>query len=205
MKNPFYITGVDEVGRGALAGPVVACAFSLPLYSKDYPRNAKFLENLTKLEDSKLLNAKERETFYAFLKNSSCLDFGLGIVSNRVIDKINIYEATFLAMKKALLNLKYLSPRVFIDGPQIIKTLPASLKPLKQIPVIKGDRFHVSIMAASVIAKVTRDRLITRLGKKYPQYDFSQHKGYGTKLHYAKIKEFGPSPFHRKSFNLTNW
>ncbi len=176
------VAGVDEAGRGPLAGPVVACAVILKPYAK-----------IRGVKDSKLLSAEERERLYPIIKANS-LSIGIGIVSNRTIDRINIKEATLLAMKRAIAKLNPPPDLVFIDG---------DISPdigLKVQSVISGDRKIFSCACASIIAKVVRDRIMRRFHKIYPEYDFAAHKGYGTKRHQENLKRYGPCTIHRLSF-----
>lgn len=177
-----FIAGIDEAGRGPLAGPVVAAAVVLPL---DF--------EIPALNDSKKLTPKKREKVYQEI--ISCAEtYGIGIVSHNVIDKINIYRASLLAMKKAVMNLGFTPEYLLVDG----FTIPDIKIPQKGIK--KGDEKCCCIAAASVIAKVTRDRIMQELDRVYPQYGFAKHKGYPTYFHLQAIKNFGPSPFHRRSF-----
>ena len=176
-----YIAGVDEVGRGPLVGPVVAAAVILP---KGYK-----LEGLT---DSKKLSEKKRNTFYDILMKDA-IAIGVGIKSNKIIDEVNIYEATKLAMKDAINNLSVKPEHVLIDAMPLELDIPTT-------SIIKGDALSESIAAASVIAKVTRDRMMYELDKGYPEYGFAKHKGYGTAAHIKAIKEYGPCPIHRRTF-----
>lgn len=176
------IAGIDEAGRGPLAGPVVACAVIL---KKD--------ERVEGVNDSKKLSPKKRDKLFDEIIDK-CVAYGIGIIDNKVIDEINILEATRLAMKQAIENLKVQPDYLLIDA----ETHIATNIPLKGI--IKGDSLSQSIAAASIIAKVTRDRMLLEFDKKYPEYVFSKHKGYGTALHIAKIKEYGLTDIHRKTF-----
>ena len=182
LKGGFKcVAGLDEAGRGPLAGPVVAAAVIF---------NSKFL--LKGINDSKKLSEKQREEIYEILIKHKDVKWGVGIVSEKIIDKINILEATKLAMKKAA---EKISPDfLLIDG--TVKLHCAT----GQKQIIKGDQKVFSIAAASIIAKVTRDRIMQKIHKKYPQYGFGQHKGYGTKAHFANLEKFGPCKIHRKSF-----
>ena len=183
LNNSGYklIAGVDEAGRGPLAGPVVAGAVIL--------KDLKFKE---KVDDSKKLSAKKREKAYSEIMKKAFV--GIGIVDEKVIDKINIYRASRKAMEIALSNLEIPPDYVIVDGNMKIITKC----PLKCI--IKGDSKSLSIAAASIIAKVTRDRLMLKYDEIYPQYGFARHKGYGTKFHKEALEKFGPSPIHRFSF-----
>lgn len=176
------IAGVDEAGRGPLAGPVVAGAVIL----KDF----NFEE---RVDDSKKLSAALREK--AFREISEKAVVGIGIVGEKAIDRINIYQATKKAMQIAISNLEIPPDYVIVDGRMKIITKC----PLKCI--VGGDSKSFSIAAASIVAKVTRDRIMTEYDKTYPQYGFAKHKGYGTKAHMAAIKKYGPSPIHRFSFS----
>ncbi len=178
-----FVAGLDEAGRGPLAGPVVAAAVIILDYKKIKIKNVK---------DSKKMTPKAREEIYEILTNHPHIKWGIGIVSERLIDKINILEATKLAMKKSVKNL---SPDfLVIDGNFNINS------DIPQKSIIKGDLKVFSISAASIIAKVTRDRIMHNFHKKYPQYGFDKHKGYGTAHHFKMIKKYGPSKIHRKSF-----
>ena len=183
LKGINYIGGVDEVGRGPLIGPVVAACVVLP---KDF-----VLEGLT---DSKKLSEKKRDLFYDYIINHS-IAYGVGIIDAEIIDKVNIYEATKLAMKEAIkkvqkqINLEH----VLIDAMKLELNIPST-------SIIKGDAKSISIAAASVVAKVTRDRMMYDLDKLYPEYGFAKHKGYPTKMHLEKLKEFGIIDGYRKSY-----
>lgn len=177
------IAGIDEAGRGALAGPVVAAAVILP---------EKFRHK--KLKDSKQLLPELRQTIYEELVQREDTVWGIGIVDSVEIDNINILRATHKAMRLALDALATSPEHVLIDG------LPVSPFPLPQTAIIDGDCKSLSIAAASVIAKVTRDALMRRFCAQFPEYCFSQHKGYGTDLHLTKLHQHGPCPIHRRSF-----
>jgi ribonuclease HII len=182
------IVGIDEAGRGPLAGPVVAGAVFI---------NPKAKILLKGINDSKKLSEKQREDFYKILINNKDVRWGVGIVSEKMIDKINILEATKLAMHKAY---KKLAPDfLLVDGNFIVRQAQGKNK-IFQKSIIKGDQKVLSISTASIIAKVTRDRLMQKYHKKYPQYGFDKHKGYGTALHIANLKKFGPCKIHRKTF-----
>ncbi len=174
--------GVDEAGRGPLAGPVVAATVIL---SKDNP--------IEGLNDSKALTPQKRSILYDLI-SERCLSYAIGIVDNDVIDKINILQAAIKAMEKSILALSLKPDLVYIDGNR-----PTTLE-IKQQTIVKGDTKCQSIAAASIIAKVTRDRIMEKLHEIYPQYGFLKHKGYPTKAHYEAIKMYGPSPVHRLSF-----
>jgi ribonuclease HII len=220
------IVGIDEAGRGPLAGPVIAVAFCI--------LDVQHTILNTKLRDSKLLSAKQRNAIYAELYRSSAVEWGIGQVSHTQIDKINIYQATRLAMKRAVLSLERklkkhskfllvhkihdrefteptsevckdkmcedglrtsLAVELIIDGNMVLDL------PMRQKAVIKADTIIPECMAAGIIAKVTRDRLMLRLHKQYPQYGFNRHKGYGTKFHVQALNRFGPCKIHRASFS----
>ena len=176
------IGGIDEVGRGPLVGPVVAACCILPINYK--------LEGLT---DSKKLTEKKREKFYDILIKDA-ISYGVGIISEEEIDKINIYEATKKAMIKAIENCKIKPNHVLIDAMKLEIDIPST-------SIIKGDSKSLSIAAASVIAKVVRDRMMIELDKKYPMYDFKNNKGYPTKKHLEAIEVHGIIKEHRKSYS----
>jgi len=190
------IVGIDEVGRGPLAGPVTAAAVTV----RQIP-NSKF--QIPKIKDSKKLSSKKREELYQILTKHPRIEWGMGRVSEKVIDRINIKNAAELAMEKALQNLKskIKIPRsqifLIIDGNNI-KNLKLKTYNLKLI--IKGDEKVFSCAAASIIAKVRRDKIMKRYHQKYPQYGFDKHKGYGTKYHFKMLKKYGPCKIHRKTF-----
>jgi len=177
------IAGVDEAGRGALAGPVVAAAVVLP---------EKFRHR--QLNDSKQLLPERREEIYQELIENPAIAWAVGVVDSIEIDAINILRATHKAMRAAIEALSLQPDHVLIDG------LPVVPFPLPQTAVIDGDCFSLSIAAASVIAKVTRDTIMRDFCARFPEYCFSQHKGYGTELHLIKLHEHGPCPIHRRSF-----
>ncbi|MBI4837415.1 MAG: ribonuclease HII [Candidatus Portnoybacteria bacterium] len=234
-KNGYKcIAGVDEAGRGPLAGPVLACAAALKIRnSKHEIRNKSKILNLKfkKIRDSKKLSEKQREEWYKILTTHSDLKWAVAKVYPKTIDRINIFEATKLAMRRAVekLNKKlrktpsrvknctklrdsvilcgidvviidgnfYLSSHHENGSRDVTKTVLAAPT---QKAIIKADEKVFSCMAASIIAKVTRDRIMRRAHEKYPQYGFDGHKGYGTKEHFEAIKKFGPCEIHRKSF-----
>lgn len=210
-KGFDFVIGIDEAGRGPLAGPVVACATTV--------RNSQFLisnfqqnpnDPMNKLlglvRDSKKLSAKQREKVFDFISEN--FHVGVGICDHETVDRMNILEASFLAMKKAVSelfreiskkqetiikqNMKFI---ILVDGNKKIPNFS-----VEQLAVIGGDKIVKSISAASIIAKVTRDRIMLEMHGKYPQYGFDKHKGYGTKFHMEKIFEHGPSEIHRQSF-----
>jgi ribonuclease HII len=185
----FLIAGVDEVGRGALAGPVVACAV---LFDKDLLEHAKKLFG-KEVNDSKLLSPAQREKLYRKIRKLA--PTSIGKVSNKKIDKINILEATKLAMRKAILSLPSRPDIVLVDG-----NLKLNLD-IPQLQIIDGDRLCFSISCASIVAKVVRDRIMERLHYLYSQYNFKRNKGYGTKEHIESLYLYGPSPIHRRSFS----
>lgn len=180
----MVIAGVDEAGRGPLAGPVVAAAVVLPL-DVDFAG----------LDDSKKLTPKQRDSLYARLQEE-LIDMGVGIVDVEQIDALNIYRATLLAMADAVKGLLVPPDFVLVDG------FPVPDIPCPQRAISGGDGLSVSIAAASIIAKVTRDRIMEELDVKYPQYGFARHKGYGTAEHRKALQIYGPSPVHRRSFCL---
>ena len=177
------IAGIDEAGRGALAGPVVAAVAILP---------EKFRHR--KLKDSKQLAAELREEIYAELTGNAQIIWAVGVVDHLEIDRINILRATHRAMRMSIEAIANPPEHVLIDG------LPVVPFPLPQTAIIDGDCISLSIAAASVIAKVTRDRMMRDFCALFPQYCFSQHKGYSTELHLTKLHELGPCPIHRRSF-----
>ena len=181
-KDYQYICGIDEVGRGPLAGPVVAGAVILP---KD--------DMILYLNDSKKLSEKKREMLYDEIMNRAVAT-GIGMASPARIDEINILQATYEAMRMAIDNLK-VRPDILLNDAVTIPQVD-----ILQVPIIKGDAKSISIAAASIIAKVTRDRLMVEYDKVLPGYDFASNKGYGTKAHIAGLKELGPTPIHRRSF-----
>ena len=182
-KGIKVIAGVDEVGRGPLVGPVVTACVVLPV---DYT-----LDGLT---DSKKLTKKQRERYFDIINNDA-LAIGIGIKDEKVIDEVNIYEATKLAMKEAIdnCNKKIKIEHVLIDAMKLDIDIPTT-------SIIKGDQKSITISAASVIAKVTRDRMMDELDKIYPMYGFKDNAGYGTKKHIEAIKEYGIIEQHRKTF-----
>ena len=176
------VAGVDEVGRGALAGPVVSSAVILPI---DY--------SLEGLNDSKLLNQKNREALYFKIKKQA-VSIGIGFSTNKEIDRFNILNATHLSMKRALENCNPKPIKALIDGSR----LPTKI--IQNEGIVRGDTFVPCIQAASIIAKVTRDKLMTKMNIVFPEYSFAKHKGYGTKQHIKELKKWKSSPFHRFSF-----
>ena len=177
-----YIAGIDEAGRGPLAGPVVAAAVILP--------EDAFLMYL---DDSKKVTEKRREVLFDQIRESA-VSYGIGMASPERIDAINILQATYEAMRKAIAALDPV-PAVLLND---AVTIPAV--GITQVPIIKGDSKSVSIAAASILAKVTRDRMMKELDAVYPEYGFAKHKGYGTADHIAAIRKYGLCPIHRRSF-----
>jgi len=188
IEDSFYcedikvICGVDEAGRGPLAGPVCAAAVILP----------EHLE-LPGLTDSKKLTDKKRRELFPLIQEQA-IAYGIGFATEQEIDEINILQATFLAMQRALDQLNVRPDLALIDGNRE-KDFGLPVK-----TVVKGDSLSANIAAASILAKVTRDNLMVELAEKYPQYGFDIHKGYGTKAHYAALREYGASPIHRMTF-----
>lgn len=192
-NNVKYIAGVDEVGRGPLAGPVVAAAVIIhhesPLTSDEQEIFYK------KMRDSKKLSAIQREKIFDVLTHSNAIHYGIGIVPEKIIDEINILQASLLAMEYAIRNISCNPDFLLIDGPFTLENIS-----LNQKAIVNGDEKVTSIAMASIIAKVTRDRFMIECDQKYPQYSFALHKGYGTKLHLDALKKYGPCEIHRKSF-----
>lgn len=176
------ICGIDEAGRGPLAGPVVAGAVILP---KDC--------EILFLNDSKKLSEKRRDALYEEIREKA-VAWSVGIVGPDVIDEINILQATYQAMRQAVAGLS-VEPDLLLNDAVTIPGIAVD-----QIPIVKGDAKSVSIAAASIMAKVTRDRMMAEYDIAYPEYGFAKHKGYGTAAHIAAIREFGPCPIHRRSF-----
>lgn len=188
IENEIYdsgvklLCGVDEAGRGPLAGPVCAAAVILPRGFE-----------LSGLNDSKQLSEKKREELFKRI-TASALTYGIAFAEVEEIESLNILGATYLAMNRAIAQLEPQPELALIDGNRNAGIQIASRC------VVKGDSNCADIAAASILAKVTRDRLMLRLAEEYPEYHFEQHKGYGTKLHYEALREYGPSPVHRPSF-----
>ena len=180
MEKKYTIVGIDEAGRGPLAGPVVAAAMVLPM--------DVILEGL---DDSKKLSPAKRDELFPKIQK---MIHGIAVVSPEVIDEINILQAARLAMKQAVEKLSSVPDLLLIDGNQKIDSS------IEQWAIVKGDAKSISIAAASVLAKVTRDRIMEDYHRLYPQYEFARHKGYGTKLHRDLIAEHGPCPIHRRTF-----
>lgn len=181
-KGYAVVCGVDEAGRGPLAGPVFAAAVILP---ENYSHEI--------LNDSKKLSEKKRDLVYDDIIKDA-VAYSVGIATEKEIDDINILNATFLAMKRAVDGLSVKPDLAYIDGNQYPKT------GVEEITIVKGDSKCMSVAAASIIAKVSRDRFMLKVAEEYPQYEFPKHKGYGTKLHYEMIEKYGISPVHRRSF-----
>jgi ribonuclease HII len=182
-KGLKYIAGVDEAGRGPLAGPVVAAAVIFPPHF--------FLEGV---DDSKRLTHEEREQLYPQIL-ASCATYGVGVVAVQEIDRINIYQAAMLAMRQALAQLSPAAQHVLVDG----RAIPKLQWP--QTAIIKGDSLSFTIGAASIIAKVERDRIMQDYHCQFPHYGFNAHKGYATPAHLAALREYGPCEIHRRSFH----
>ena len=180
-KGITLIAGVDEVGRGPLVGPVVAACCILP---------EKF--NLEGLTDSKKLNEKKRDYFYEEIKKQA-ISYGIGIIDEKKIDEVNIYEATKLAMIEAIKNMDIKPEHILIDAMPLELDIPTT-------SIIKGDLKSITISAASVLAKVTRDRMLLELDKKYPMYDFKNNKGYPTKKHLENISKYGILDNYRRTY-----
>ena len=177
-----YLCGIDEVGRGPLAGPVVACAVVLP-------RDCQILY----LNDSKKLTAAKRDELYDVIMKEA-VSVGIGMRGPGRIDEINILQATYEAMREAVANLK-VTPQLLLNDAVTIPEIE-----IPQVPIIKGDAKSVSIAAASIVAKVTRDRMMEEYDKLMPEYGFASNKGYGSQSHIEALKKFGPTPIHRASF-----
>ena len=188
IKRQGYvnIAGVDEVARGTLVGSVVAAAVIIP---------DKFISKLIyRVNDSKKLSARKRNELYDLITDNC--DYGIGIISNEIIDEINIFNATKLAMKLSLSEIG-IADYALIDGNAILDDMGFS-----QQPVIKGDSKSISIASASIVAKVTKDRIMDELHKEWPQYGWNKNRGYGTRLHTEAIERYGITPYHRKSFGI---
>jgi len=186
LKGYTAVCGIDEAGRGPLAGPVYAAAVWLP-------------EGLVidGLNDSKKLSEKKREALFDVIKENA-VAYGIGFADEKEIDAINILQATYLAMRRAYDNMQKACDYVLIDG----NRMPPM--PVPGETIVKGDAKSPSIAAASILAKVSRDRVMLEYAKQYPGYHFEKHKGYGTKLHYEMLDKYGPCPEHRRSF-LKKW
>lgn len=185
------IAGVDEAGRGPLAGPVVASAVVIAVEFANSEEHGL----LAGLTDSKQLSERRRDEFAEILRSSPCVKIGIGISEAPEIDSLNILNATHTAMARAVRDLSSLPDLVLVDG------LPVKGLPVPSVPIVKGDSKSISIAAASIIAKTTRDARMKELDVVYPQYGFAAHKGYGTRAHLQALYEHGPSPEHRRSFS----
>lgn len=185
VKSQGYpkIAGVDEAGRGCLAGPVIAACVILPWEKESFPG----------VNDSKQLTPNQRDHFYDLILEKA-IGVGVGLVEADEIDRINILQASLKAMTLAIESCSANPDFVLVDGREKI---PVSIP---QKPIIKGDCLSLSVAAASIVAKVTRDRLMIRLGEKFPQFGFAKHKGYGTRQHFEELRQYGPSSIHRFSF-----
>ena len=177
-----YICGIDEVGRGPLAGPVVACAVILP---KDV--------EILYINDSKKLSEKKREALYDEIMEKA-MAVGIGMEPPEVIDEVNILQATYKAMRTAINNLS-VKPDILLNDAVTIPEVD-----IRQVPIIKGDAKSISIAAASIVAKVTRDRIMVKYDLKYPGYGFASNKGYGSQAHIEALRQMGKTPIHRDSF-----
>jgi ribonuclease HII len=188
QQNLYRVVGVDEAGRGPLAGPVVAAAAILPAHWSEsgLPRE------LDGLNDSKQLTVTQRERFFTFITDCGEIEFAIAQADAAVIDEINILQATHRAMNDALAQLN--PEHALVDG------RPVATMRVPQTAIVKGDARSYSIAAASVLAKVTRDRLMLGFHAQFPEYSFDEHKGYGTAKHLAAIEKYGACPIHRKSF-----
>jgi len=184
------VAGVDEAGRGPLAGPVVAAAV---LFQRDFVERESS-ESLAHLTDSKKVSESRREAFFELLQASDDVEVGVGIADVDEIDQINILRATHAAMKRAVEALPSLPDHILVDG------RPVPGLPAPSTSIVKGDSLSLSIAAASIIAKVTRDRIMRELDAVYPEYGLAGHKGYGTQAHVQALLEHGPTPIHRMSF-----
>lgn len=182
FRQYSFICGIDEVGRGPLAGPVVAGAVILPKDSR-----------ILYINDSKKLSAAKREELFEIIKKEA-VSVGIGLVPHTVIDEINILQATYEAMRKAIASLS-VTPDLLLNDAVTIPGVD-----IRQVPLIKGDAKSISIGAASIMAKVYRDRIMEEYDKMYPGYGFASNKGYGSSEHIRALKEMGPSPIHRMSF-----
>ncbi|MDT8389313.1 MAG: ribonuclease HII [Lentisphaeria bacterium] len=183
-RGATRLAGIDEVGRGPLAGPVVACAYLIPVRPARFPL----------VNDSKQLSERNREELAAALRMFAGAGIGLGVVEPALIDQINILRATHLAMRRAVENLPMRPDFVLVDG------RPVPGLPVPSRAIVKGDSKSAAIAAASIVAKVYRDHLMTDYDKQYPGYGFAAHKGYGTQAHLAALADLGPSPIHRRTF-----
>jgi len=186
LEGYRYVAGVDEAGRGPLAGPVVAAAVIFPPEFRN-----------KEINDSKKLSAAKRETLYDIIKNKA-IAVGVGVVESDLIDQINILRASLQAMSEAVQELDTVPDYLLVDG---LHRVPL---PTPQKPIVNGDALSISIAAASIIAKVSRDRIMEMYHRQFPQYNFIRNKGYGTEEHRIALKEFGMCKIHRRSFHLKN-
>jgi ribonuclease HII len=182
-KGYEFVAGVDEAGRGPLAGPVVAAAVIMPL--------GVIVEGL---KDSKKLTAARRDILFDEIAASGAF-CSVGIIDNETIDKINILKASLLAMRKAVTTLESPADIIIVDGPYTIPNVE-----IPQMAIVAGDKYCPSISAASIIAKVTRDRIMDKYQELYPEFSFSCHRGYPTQKHFVELKQYGPTGIHRKTF-----
>lgn len=183
-QGKAFIAGVDEAGRGPLAGPVVAACAVMPL------REEQLIDGV---DDSKLLSESKREELFEIIRERA-IEYTISVIDNREIDKINILNATKRCMNRCLEKLKARSDIVLVDAVKLENT------PFDTLPIIHGDSLSYSIAAASILAKVFRDRLMREYDRQYPEYGFARHKGYGTKAHIEALKKYGACPLHRKTF-----
>jgi ribonuclease HII len=188
------IIGIDEAGRGPLAGPVVAASIKITDYSELKKADFSFLKYSSL--DSKKLSFKKREEIYEIITKASFIEYGVGVVSEKIIDKINILQATKLAMKESLEKMDISDSRIIIDG-----NFTIDFNCLQEA-VVRADESVLECSLASIVAKVSRDRLMIKYHEKYPYYRFDMHKGYGTKLHREMIRKHGVCTIHRSSFRL---
>lgn len=178
-----HVVGVDEAGRGPLAGPVVAAACFIPLDV-----------TICGVDDSKKLTARQRERLYDELIHHPAIEYAVAVVGAEVIDEINILQATFQAMREALFSLKRKPDVALVDGADL------NVQGIETVKIVRGDAQSACIAAASILAKVVRDRLMEEFHRTWPHFRFEKHKGYGTKLHLQALQEHGPCPIHRRSF-----
>jgi len=200
QKGYSIIGAIDEVGRGPLAGPVTAAIVVIknPLRTDSLNSFIQIKRYLEKVKDSKQLSEKQREEIFEAVKDTSCFQWRVSFVSSEVIDRINIWQATLLVWQRCLEKMKSIGQNpdfLFLDGKFTLERVK-----IPQQSIVKGDEKIFLLSLASIIAKVTRDRWMKKLDQRYPQYGFAQHKGYGTKFHLERLKKYGPSPIHRRSF-----
>ncbi len=194
-KKPLKIIGLDEAGRGSLAGPVIAVAVKIKNVNK-FVSDFSFNYSNLKITDSKKISPLKRQKLCDILSVHSCVEWGIGIISEKKIDKINILESTKIAMEKSLENINFENSFLIIDGNFNININ------CRQKPTIKADEKILECSIASIIAKVKRDEIMQKYHKKYPKYGLSDNKGYGTKRHIYAIKKYGLCPIHRKTFKI---